>query len=190
MFAARNRPGVDKSLPLDPIRDTNRIVIKDKKEERQRGKSLERGRKVKLSNKGKKENIKRSQSEIPSLQHANRKISDKTKSEMSRKPYVFKVAPNLLKTSKPVIRKSKTKEKRDKQTFAPKAGLVQCKNCTRSFASDRIETHRNICKKTAKKRKPFDVSKSRVEGTDAGNFTGKPQGIRKKKVGYLLEKRK
>ena len=70
--------------------------------------------------------------------------------------------------------------------FTARAGLVQCKNCTRNFASDRIETHRNICKKTAKKRKPFDVSKARVEGTDAANFVGKAGGTRKKKVGYII----
>ena len=51
--------------------------------------------------------------------------------------------------------------------FSPKRGLVQCKNCTRNFASNRIETHLNICTKPGQKRKPFDMRKARVEGTEA-----------------------
>ena len=47
-----------------------------------------------------------------------------------------------------------------KTQFAPKPGLVQCKNCSRNFAKERIEVHTNICKKTKnKKRKPFDAAK-------------------------------
>ena len=66
--------------------------------------------------------------------------------------------------------------------FSPKRGLTQCKNCTRNFASDRIETHMNICTKAVAKRKPFDISKARVEGTEAANFVEKKQGMWRKKV--------
>ena len=46
--------------------------------------------------------------------------------------------------------------------FAPKPGLVQCSLCSRNFAKERIEVHRQICKKTSnKKRKPFDSVKVR-----------------------------
>ena len=71
--------------------------------------------------------------------------------------------------------------------FSPILGLVQCRNCSRNFAADRIDKHLNICKKMVKKIKPFDVSKSRVEGTDAANFVG--QKTRTKKVIWYLRKR-
>ena len=68
----------------------------------------------------------------------------------------------------------KVKEKRSPTKFAPKAGLVQCKSCSRNFAEERIQTHVGICKKTkSKKRKPFDATKARVEGTEAAQYQGK-----------------
>lgn len=57
--------------------------------------------------------------------------------------------------------------------FAPKPrnDLIQCKNCDRNFAEDRIEKHETICEKTHnKKRKKFDMKKARVKGTDAAVF--------------------
>ena len=84
----------------------------------------------------------------------------------------------------------KTNTKKDNSNppeFSPKPGLIQCKNCSRNFAADRIDKHLNICKKTVKQRKPFDVSKARVEGTDAANFVG--QKTQTKKVVGNLRKR-
>ena len=50
-----------------------------------------------------------------------------------------------------------------------KDGLISCSLCNRFFASDRIETHEKICAKTkSKKRKVFDITKMRVQGTEAG----------------------
>ncbi|XP_052865011.1 uncharacterized transmembrane protein DDB_G0289901 isoform X2 [Anopheles cruzii] len=50
-------------------------------------------------------------------------------------------------------------------------GLTRCEICSRNFADDRIEKHRQICQKTkAKKRKVFDVTKHRVQGTDAESY--------------------
>uniref|UniRef100_A0A182IUA5 C2HC/C3H-type domain-containing protein n=1 Tax=Anopheles atroparvus TaxID=41427 RepID=A0A182IUA5_ANOAO len=50
-------------------------------------------------------------------------------------------------------------------------GLERCDICSRNFAEDRIEKHRTICQKTkAKKRKVFDVTKHRVQGTDAEKY--------------------
>lgn len=72
------------------------------------------------------------------------------------------------------ISKLNVKEKRSPIKFAPKAGLVQCKSCSRNFAEERIQTHVVICKKTkSKKRKPFDATKARVEGTEAAQYQGK-----------------
>ena len=187
MFAARNRPGLDKSVPLDPIEDTDKKTAMTKS--RSTGLSLDRGRKGKL-NKRKEKTTKRSQSELPSSKltkkPTNNKMQQKRKPEVERKPHVFNVAPNMIKVNKPLVKKTAIKAALSTPKFTAKAGLVQCKNCTRNFAADRIETHRIICKKTAKKRKPFDVSKARVEGTDAANFVGKTGGARKKKVGYIL----
>ncbi|KPJ10070.1 Protein FAM164C [Papilio machaon] len=57
------------------------------------------------------------------------------------------------------------------------AGVVAgdaCGVCGRRFASDRLAKHESICKKAhAKKRKPFDVLKHRLAGTEAEPFIGK-----------------
>ena len=64
--------------------------------------------------------------------------------------------------------------------FAPKPrdDLVSCSNCGRNFAVDRIEKHQEICLNTSKsKRKTFDMTKKRVQGTDAESFV-LPKGKR------------
>ena len=64
--------------------------------------------------------------------------------------------------------------------FAPKPrdDLTECSNCGRNFAEDRIEKHEDICLKTSKKkRKTFDMTKKRVQGTDAESFV-LPKGKR------------
>ena len=66
--------------------------------------------------------------------------------------------------------------------FSPKRGLIQCKTCTRNFAPNWIETHLNICTQKTSKRKPFDMKKARVEGTEAAEFLERTKVIRKKKV--------
>merc|ERR1712126_54299 len=49
--------------------------------------------------------------------------------------------------------------------------LVPCKICNRTFASDRIEKHKDICKSNAKNtRETFDVKEQRLDGTDAEAF--------------------
>lgn len=48
---------------------------------------------------------------------------------------------------------------------------VPCPNCGRSFASNRIQVHHTVCvRNQSKKRKVFDSSKKRVEGTEAAQF--------------------
>ena len=185
MFAARNKTGVDKSVPLHPVGDN--------REGRRNGVSLERGRKHTTKKERRMEGCqKRSQSEIshPHLEKTEKqkkiKHEARKKPEQQQKPYVFNVPPNSIKAKMPKSKSLKGKTKSAVQKFAPKPGLVQCKNCTRNFASDRIETHRNICKKTQKKRKPFDISKARVDGTDAANYTPTNKGGGKTKVGVVF----
>ncbi|KAG5670815.1 hypothetical protein PVAND_001053 [Polypedilum vanderplanki] len=58
-------------------------------------------------------------------------------------------------------------------------GLIRCDICKRNFAEDRIEKHRVICQKTkAKKRKIYDASKKRVQGTEAESYNRKPLSAR------------
>lgn len=54
-------------------------------------------------------------------------------------------------------------------------GLIRCGICKRNFAEDRIEKHQVICQKTkVKKRKIYDASKKRVQGTEAETYLKKP----------------
>lgn len=49
--------------------------------------------------------------------------------------------------------------------------LAECSNCGRTFAPDRVEKHEVICQKTStKRRKVYDMTKKRVEGTEAEVF--------------------
>merc|ERR1712130_652723 len=68
---------------------------------------------------------------------------------------------------------STTRKSSEKPKFAPKAGFAQCSICSRNFAPERISKHKEICaKSTRTKRKVFDVSAVRVEGTEAAQFQG------------------
>ncbi|KAL1376712.1 hypothetical protein pipiens_016737 [Culex pipiens pipiens] len=58
-------------------------------------------------------------------------------------------------------------------------GMARCSVCGRNFAEDRVAKHMEICRKTkSKKRKVFDVTKHRVQGTDAEKYV-----LRKGKTG-------
>ena len=49
--------------------------------------------------------------------------------------------------------------------------IVPCPNCGRAFASNRIQKHHTICvKNQQKKRKVFDSSKKRLQGTEAVQY--------------------
>ena len=50
------------------------------------------------------------------------------------------------------------------------AGLYPCSVCNRTFASDRIQQHEVACSKAHKKRRVFDSTKKRIEGTEAASF--------------------
>lgn len=57
---------------------------------------------------------------------------------------------------------------------SPAGNLVPCKNCGRNFAPDRVQAHADICAKTSrKKRKPFDATKHRVQGTELEAYVKK-----------------
>lgn len=51
---------------------------------------------------------------------------------------------------------------------------VECAYCHRKFASDRIEKHEQICSRmSSKKKRVFDASKQRLQGTEAAQFASK-----------------
>ena len=109
MFAARNKTGVDKSVPLHPVGD--------KREEKRNGVSLERGRKRATKNERRVESFQnRSKSEIshPRPHHAKIEKQKKIKNEIrkktvvQRKPYVFNVPPNSIKAKIPKTKSEKS----------------------------------------------------------------------------------
>ena len=73
------------------------------------------------------------------------------------------------------------------------SNLATCRYCGRHFGQDRIEAHERICSKAKKaKKRVFDSSKMRVQGTEAAAFVGKSSSPDppKKKAGvpkYKLE---
>ena len=61
--------------------------------------------------------------------------------------------------------------------FPAVPGLIQCPNCTRSFAPDRADRHIAVCAQAAgTSRKVYDVAAARVQGTDAEAFQGQRRG--------------
>ena len=48
--------------------------------------------------------------------------------------------------------------------------LRECPNCGRNFAADRLQKLVAVCAKSDKKRKVFDSTKMRVQGTEAAAF--------------------
>ena len=68
--------------------------------------------------------------------------------------------------------------------IAESAGSVNlrpCPKCGRKFAGDRLPVHMNACG-NEKKRKVFDVTKMRVQGTDAESFLRKKRPAPEPKV--------
>lgn len=61
--------------------------------------------------------------------------------------------------------------------------LETCKYCSRRFAADRLQVHENICSKMGKKkRKTYDATKHRVQGTELEQYVKKGKGAPSSKV--------
>lgn len=61
--------------------------------------------------------------------------------------------------------------------------LEGCRYCGRRFAADRLQVHENICAKTGKKkRKTYDATKHRVQGTELEQYVRKGKGTASNKV--------
>ncbi|XP_045776758.1 zinc finger C2HC domain-containing protein 1C isoform X2 [Maniola jurtina] len=93
--------------------------------------------------------------------------SSKPKGVMQRAPVLRNnTATPLSASNKPRAAPSASK------SAVPSEG--GCPVCGRHFAPDRLPKHQEICRKThAKKRKPFDVLKHRLAGTEAEPFINK-----------------
>lgn len=63
----------------------------------------------------------------------------------------------------------------EERPSGPPAALSPCHFCSRSFQTDRLEKHETICQKASQKRKVFDSTKMRIEGTDIEQG---PKGIK------------
>lgn len=68
--------------------------------------------------------------------------------------------------------------------------LEACHHCGRRFAADRLTVHEGICSKTVrKKRKAYDATKHRVQGTELEAFAPKGSSkVASKKVNITFIK--
>ncbi|XP_017082275.2 zinc finger C2HC domain-containing protein 1C [Drosophila eugracilis] len=85
--------------------------------------------------------------------------------------------------SPPVVRRAETKSavKKVNMETPSKApdGTALCRHCGRHFNTDRLEKHEAVCQRMMNtKRKIFDASKQRVEGTEAEKYNKKGKGNR------------
>ncbi|KAL1512749.1 hypothetical protein ABEB36_002288 [Hypothenemus hampei] len=66
--------------------------------------------------------------------------------------------------------------------------LAECKNCGRRFATDRLGVHEEICQKTARKRrKAYDATKHRVQGTELESYVKGGKKVTSSKKGKLKD---
>ncbi len=79
--------------------------------------------------------------------------------------------------SQPVAGKKKPAQSFNDPGESQQLNLRECRNCGRNFAADRIDKHVKVCAGPHKKRKIFDSTKMRVQGTEAASFV-----LSKKKV--------
>ncbi|XP_050526559.1 zinc finger C2HC domain-containing protein 1C-like [Daktulosphaira vitifoliae] len=104
------------------------------------------------------------QTKLPSLNNNKRNIKVSTiktevKSPPKPPPRANKETPKIITSIKPLANRP----------IAP--GMERCPYCSRDFNSERIEKHKTVCLQTQKKkRKVFDMTKQRLEGTDAKEF--------------------
>ncbi|XP_070852674.1 uncharacterized protein [Drosophila suzukii] len=92
-------------------------------------------------------------------------------------------SPQVGRLSPPVIRKSPPKspvKKGNMETMsAAPEGTAVCRHCGRHFNTDRLGKHEAVCQRMmSNKRKIFDASKQRIEGTEAEKYNKKPKGTR------------
>ncbi|GAB0096370.1 Zinc finger C2HC domain-containing protein [Sergentomyia squamirostris] len=97
------------------------------------------------------------------------KLSNKKAESENRVVSKANTSPKI--TAPATVNKKPPSAKVVKQNGPPPEGLTECKICGRYFAEERIEKHIVICAKvSSKKRKIFDSTKHRVQGTEAEKY--------------------
>nr|NP_001262302.1 uncharacterized protein Dmel_CG42675, isoform G [Drosophila melanogaster]AGB95685.1 uncharacterized protein Dmel_CG42675, isoform G [Drosophila melanogaster] len=92
-------------------------------------------------------------------------------------------APTAGRLSPPFVRRAEPKSPVKKvnmdTTTAIPEGTALCRYCGRHFNTDRLAKHEEVCQRMlTTKRKIFDASKQRIEGTEAAAFNMKSKGNR------------
>ncbi|XP_016954236.1 uncharacterized protein LOC108027336 isoform X2 [Drosophila biarmipes] len=91
-------------------------------------------------------------------------------------PQVSRLSPPVIRRSTP---KSPVKKVNMEAISAAPEGTALCRHCGRHFNTDRLGKHEGVCQRmVSNKRKIFDASKQRIEGTEAEKFNKKPKGAR------------
>ncbi|CAB4070416.1 Zinc finger C2HC domain-containing protein 1C [Lepeophtheirus salmonis] len=123
------------------------------------------------------EEVRQKTSVSSNLSEGSKTLPSRRKSSsatLNKKP--FKSSSTNLSTSNTNLNQTR------RSIFQPKArdDLDQCTSCGRNFASDRIEKHTSICQnRVTRKRKKFDMTKKRVQGTEAEAFLKKASKSKK-----------
>lgn len=204
----KGSPGVDRSRPLVPIRKLHLVsntlpTIQNSAKAMDAGKknvksqaNIDEYKKMRAEIKQKESNlvarIKERQIELQNSENKKKDILEHTsKVKVSRTSPIKSVSKensfgsSKLMPSTLLISNKKTSSINSDVAYKAKVlsaappNTVICSLCCRHFAKDRIEKHELICQKVnQKKRKIFDASKMRIQGTEAENFI--KRGVTKK----------
>ncbi|XP_026839465.1 uncharacterized protein LOC6552707 isoform X2 [Drosophila erecta] len=91
-------------------------------------------------------------------------------------PPATRLSPPLMRRAEP---KSPVKTVNMDTTSAIPEGTALCRYCRRHFNTDRLAKHEAVCQRmVTTKRKIFDASKQRIEGTEAETYNKKSKGNR------------
>ncbi|XP_039259996.2 uncharacterized protein LOC120336395 [Styela clava] len=107
------------------------------------------------------------------VKHSQRnKLSPDLKMKQEREPVSRPpISPPLITTKKSPRNTVATYSQRQPDEENVAIHTVPCKICGRKFADDRLAKHLNVCKKSKnKKRKVFDMTKARTQGTEIEKY--------------------
>lgn len=113
----------------------------------------------------------------PAQQSHSRHTPSRTPSQaMSKVQSASAATPKAPSTARPSA-------KQGPKSAIARDDLEECKYCGRRFAGDRLQVHEDICSKTGKKkRKTYDATKHRVQGTELEQYVRKGKGTVSSKV--------
>ncbi|KAF5285600.1 hypothetical protein FQA39_LY16569 [Lamprigera yunnana] len=170
-----------RSLPPEPIKEETPIPIKTPPKTIVRTNTTENSPKYETKTSAKKTIIKsaRSSPSKESLPPKTCTPSTPTRSAAKRSTpsptMSSKSCPQKSAESRtPTATRPSAKQSPRGQSAVTRDDLQSCRYCNRRFMEDRLVLHESICAKTLKKkRKVYDATKHRVEGTDLESYTRK-----------------